>query len=193
MKGTFQKRSFLRPDEIAAPIRHCFDYDSQVVEQRSGRGSMTILRTCVKCEAVHRTKVTTIRMSNKQGKLTGLCKPCSLARSINQPKGRASASWKGGKSLTAKGYVYLRCPEHPNARNNYVFEHRVVMEKSLGRLLLPSETVHHKNGIKTDNRIENLELWSKSHSDGKRYEDMTDAQVEGLIEFLQSVLKKRKT
>lgn len=50
-------------------------------------------------------------------------------------------------------------------------QHRVVMEDHIGRKLRPEETVHHLNGVRNDNRIENLELWSSSHPKGQRVED----------------------
>lgn len=59
-----------------------------------------------------------------------------------------------------------------------VFEHRYVMEQALGRQLLPDETVHHKNGDRTDNRLANLELWSSRHARGQRVEDLVDYAVE---------------
>lgn len=62
---------------------------------------------------------------------------------------------------------------HPRAagNNGYVFEHILVMEKSLGRLLVVGETVHHINGQRDDNDLGNLELWCKPQPAGIRAED----------------------
>lgn len=72
-------------------------------------------------------------------------------------------NWKGGTRKHSHGYIEIYCPDHPNAhKNGYVYEHRLVVEKEVGRYLEPGERVHHKNGIKDDNRPENLVLFSSS-------------------------------
>lgn len=63
---------------------------------------------------------------------------------------------------TARGYVLVYLPQHPNARNGTIFLHRVVMENELGRPLQEGEIVHHRNGDKSDNHPENLELTTQS-------------------------------
>lgn len=85
--------------------------------------------------------------------------------------------WKGGRTINNRGYVLVKKPGHPNAYKSaggigYVLEHVFVMSEFLGRPLRKGETVHHRNGVKTDNRLENLELWTVHQPYGQRVEDV---------------------
>lgn len=84
-------------------------------------------------------------------------------------KGQDHSAWKGGRSRDKHGYVRIYCPDHPYSdKKGYVYEHRLVMEKLLGRYLMPWEVVHHKGERyplgsiqdKGDNRPENLHVYS---------------------------------
>lgn len=72
--------------------------------------------------------------------------------------------WKGGSFKNAGGRVLVYAKDHPylNHMDGYVFRYRIEMEKHLGRILFPTEIVHHKNGIVDDDRIENLEITNRS-------------------------------
>lgn len=79
--------------------------------------------------------------------------------------GASNPNFNGGKYIDDKGYVRVLMPDHPRNIRGYVYEHRLLMEKYLGRYLEPWETVHHINEIKVDNRIENFFLCThKEHS-----------------------------
>ena len=83
--------------------------------------------------------------------------------------GERNTNWKGGRRYPKSGYIEVAAPfGHPKiGKHKYMMEHRLVMEAHLGRYLESWEVVHHRNGIKNDNRIENLELVTKKTHLGK--------------------------
>ena len=97
-----------------------------------------------------------------------LCRGCyDRDRKNLAHRGEDSHAWKGGRRTVKGGYITINVspddPFFPMAdRNHYIPEHRLVMAKHLGRCLDKSEHVHHKNGVREDNRIENLEIQTPS-------------------------------
>lgn len=80
------------------------------------------------------------------------------------------------------GYIYINKVNHPNAqKRGRIYAHTFIMSQHLGRSLYKNESVHHKNGIRNDNRIENLELWHKGQPAGQRVED----KIKWCKEFLK--------
>lgn len=78
--------------------------------------------------------------------------------------------WKGGRTIDKTGYVLVYSPDHPHRnRAGYVREHRLVMERVIGRYLERTEVVHHKDGDRQNNSPDNLQLFSRN-SDHLRHE-----------------------
>jgi hypothetical protein len=89
-----------------------------------------------------------------------VAKFCSYICRNKSKRGEDAFNWKGGIE-TNNGYIRKYCLTHPyKGVKNKVYAHRLVMEKYLGRYLKPNERVHHINGVKKDNRIQNLMLFS---------------------------------
>ena len=97
----------------------------------------------------------------------GMSRRCIKCLGLRQ-EGKNNPNWKGGRYYK-EGYVMLYV-----GKGECVFEHIIVMEKHIGRKLLKGENVHHKNGVKDDNRIKNLELWVRPQPTGIRAKDMID-------------------
>jgi hypothetical protein len=124
------------------------DLGWQEVALRCGE-SLTNVAAC------YGLKRTTLTMRRQRAGL-----PSLSHRQAHRCKGATHPAWKGGRFLTGEGYVRLLTPHHPNAdHQGYMLEHRLVVEKDLGRFLTADEVVHHINGVKDDNRIENLQLF----------------------------------
>lgn len=89
----------------------------------------------------------------------GTHEPCSVACQHSTYRGAGNPKWRGGQTIDKDGYVLEYAPAHPNAnRHGYVRQHRLVVERRLGRYLDADEVVHHDNGAKDDNHDENLVL-----------------------------------
>ena len=129
---------------------------------------------------------------NSSNLLNGTTQSCGcLAKELAAAALRAKPRAIKEKRSNGNGYTLIYKPDHPRAiQGRYVFEHAIVIEQRLGRYLLPTETVHHKNGVRDDNRPENLELWSKSHPAGQRIQDKVSWAVEMLTRYAPERLQQ---
>lgn len=168
---------FLEPETIVETFQKCITcgvnkstkdyYDEK--KNKSGKSGR-----CKTCDLIRRRRLHKLRVEAGQfgqckdcGKhfgscdlrKTGFCRDCMMGNRVY--------NWKGG-SKTVHGYKVVY------DAGTQVKEHRLIMEKYLGRKLHPDENVHHINGIRDDNRLENLELWVKSQPQGIRIKDAVD-------------------
>lgn len=148
----------LMPEEVPVDFRHLFHFDKQrVCEVYNNRTGLKIQRDCIQCGSTYETNVSQLRADFKRGrKMRGQCMSCR----------------NDGTVITSQGYVWIHMPEYKGRlyQDKYVPQHILVMEESIGRYLdRDTESVHHINGDKADNRIENLQLRKKYHGKGQKW------------------------
>jgi hypothetical protein len=100
-------------------------------------------------------------------------------------KGEGYINYYGYRQFTGNKFK-----DHPNSdKNGRILEHILVMSNYIGRPIQKGEIIHHKNGIRDDNRIENLELWTCSHPSGSRVKDKVKWAIDFLKEYGYKVEK----
>lgn len=169
-------------------------YQATIGETRTGTELQLISRStpgatykwqpCVECGIPRWTVVT------KDGKIRPLCKICRNKKLVadGQISARLTRDARGGRYKFPTGYVFIWLDEtdfyFPMAgkKTHKVQEHRLVMAKHLGRCLQSWEQVHHKNGIKDDNRIENLELTTQKTHSADHNKGYRDGYLKGLAD-----------
>ncbi len=126
------------------------------------------------CSEATKEKLRMFQKGKKRGPMSKEARENMSKSHKGIQSGAKHPMWKGGKHIDRHGYVNIHRPLHPFCnKKNYVAEHRLAMESFIGRYLKPREVVHHINGVKGDNRIENLMLFpsdtehQKYHREGR--------------------------
>ncbi len=157
-----------------------------------GRKSGSIAWLC-QCVCGNQAIVSTPQLRTGGTKSCGCLRRKTTARLHSGPN---QHNWTGGRYVH-RGYVFIR-PNlakelYPNAvfkhSSRSVLEHQIVMSDALGRALLVTESVHHKNGVKADNRIENLELRTRYHGPGQEASDLVTWAKELLRQYEPEALR----
>ncbi len=151
-------------------LKSLFNLDTVKKETVYNRPDWTILYDCTICEGQHKKLLRTLRESvRKYDTIYLKCTEKGGTLVLDQ-EGNLIRTTRGKSTSERDKYTRIFRPDHPNAnKRGYVLEHRLVMEESLGRYLTENETVHHINGNRRDNRLENLQLRQGQHGSGIAY------------------------
>lgn len=125
-----------------------------------------------------------IRECDRDHFVRGMCQMHYIRMKNERDLGIRPQRIRGSGYVSEDGYVSVTINNHPLfPSRNSILEHRLVMSEHLNRAVISDETVHHINGIRDDNRIENLELWVGSHPATQRVDDKIKWAVELLLRY----------
>lgn len=176
--------------------------DEMVIQKNCGKNKRNETCSLVRCPSCKKERLVRngyIHSQKTKGIFTGRCISCNAKKRNEKWSVGFHPSYSGHKKLTKDGYISITLKSLRNTTEfniasemawttgniKRILEHRLVMAKHIGRSLEKHEIVHHKNGIKTDNRIENLELLTvKSHHKGHG-----DFYYKKYVELLKQVEK----
>lgn len=124
----------------------------------------------------------------------GLCRThVGRHRALGHPAAEAPVLTPAGAGYVKRGYRYVPVAAQDRwlvSGATNAAEHRLVMARSLGRPLAPTESVHHRNGQRDDNRLANLELWSRFQPQGQRVEDLVQWALQLLLTHAPHALRE---
>ena len=190
----------VRSDKLTSgKTKSCGGYKDKTIKDLTGQvfGKLTVVNFAGRDKWGNRTWLCKCECGNEQtvtgAMLTaGNTKSCGcLVRSKHRQLRKKGIFTKRTDKY---GYVIMHYPEHPNSwKCGKLFEHTCVMSEHLGRPLKPNENVHHINGVRDDNRIENLELWCKSQPCGQRVNEKQAFYVEFISGYNGEFLQDAKT
>lgn len=171
------------PGEFDSDVEVGMLFDKQWVKREAGKVSRVVIpRVCTVCRETFESVVAQLRADQKRGRKIGTY--CGRCAKVPGPH-HVGRKGKGLNGYTnSQGYRLLYRPEHPaSTKSGHILEHRYVMERHLGRPLADYETVHHINGERSDNRIENLQLRSGHHGRGVKHQclDCGSSNIESVV------------
>lgn len=149
-----------------------------VVIERAGVNEKRYATWRVRCDCGNEKVIAGKNLTQGDTTSCGCHKRALLIERLTTQAPEKHSAWKGGRKIDPDGYVHIYVGKH-----QYVREHVKVMEEHLGRPLYEDESVHHKNGIRHDNRLENLELRCRFHGSGQSIEDLVEWATEVLRRY----------
>lgn len=160
----------LLKSEVPNHLHQWINFETQTLVQANQRcKALTVDVACPLCKETRKVRASNIRKFSKKGVFTALCILCGCPKNLPLPrKGPDHHSWTGGRSISYHGYITVNLAHFSEDEQailremvkgeQRIPEHRAVVALALRRSLTRKQHIHHINGVRTDNRLENLQI-----------------------------------